>query len=350
MSGWIGEVEARGEIKLYYRGRLLLDEAGARLLEYIDRYGSILMAARALGMPYSRAWERISHMERVLGVGVVERRRGGRRGGGTSLTEAGRALLEKYKHAAREFWLRQPYTRPSPGRVLLVAGSHDILLELIVGSLRRRGENVETAWIGSGGGLAALMLGEADAAPMHLYDEESGEYNIPFLRRYWLTNRVALLVGYERELVVAYRENIGARTPEEAFRILAEGRLRLVNRNAGSGTRQVIDAILDKVGVDDRTAIPGYTYEVNTHLEAARAVAGGEADIGVMLRRAAEFYGLHWMHLKWERYDIALLRDSLEAGRLDKLVESLQRDAVKRLVEKHPGYRVVEETGTLIHI
>jgi len=347
---WIGELEARSETRLYYRGRLLLDEAGALLLEYIDRYGSILMAARVLGMPYSRAWERVSRVERMLGVEIVDRRRGGRRGGGAALTEAGRALLARFRSTARATRALQPRTLHSVGQGLLIAGSHDILLELVIGSLRGRGERVEAAWIGSGGGLAALMLGEADAAPMHLYDEETGEYNIPFLKRYWLSGKTLLLVGYERELVVAYRSHMKVGKPEDLFGLLAEGKLRLVNRNAGSGTREVVEAMLRRAGCSDPRGIPGYAREVYTHLAAARAIASGEADVGVMLRQAAEFYGLRWLHLKWERYDIALLKSRFEDGRLRALVNLMQPEKLAGMIGRRPGYRLRGDTGSIVSI
>jgi len=180
------EISARVEIVLEYKGKVLLDYEGARLLESIDSYGSILIAARSLGLPYSKAWEKISRIEKLLGVKVVERRRGGSGGGGSALSAEGKALLTYYRRVLDSYGIGFG----SPGMkklevkdVFVVSGSHDIVLEVILGELRRsQGFRIESHWTGSSGGLASLMLGDAVLASSHLYDPASGEYNIPFLK------------------------------------------------------------------------------------------------------------------------------------------------------------------------
>jgi molybdate transport system regulatory protein len=78
-------------------GRRLLGHGRADLLEAVERTGSILKAARAIGVPYRRAWEMLAGARSELGARLVVSKRGGSSGGGSSLTRMGRALLEMYR-------------------------------------------------------------------------------------------------------------------------------------------------------------------------------------------------------------------------------------------------------------
>lgn len=72
-----------------------------RLLEAIDREGSISAAGRALGMSYRRAWDLVNELNRLAGTPVVEASTGGYRGGGALLTDAGRNLVADYRAIER---------------------------------------------------------------------------------------------------------------------------------------------------------------------------------------------------------------------------------------------------------
>jgi putative molybdopterin biosynthesis protein len=232
------EVAARYTVELLVDG-VRLEAELLRLLEAVGEEGSLLRAARRLGVPYSRAWDMVARAERRLGARLLETRRGGSRRGGASLTPEARELLETYREARHRLErcvgpLEAP-RRPSPGPWAVVAYSSDPLLEAVLQRLRGEGLNVEAACMGSGLALAMLSLGEADAACIHLYDPETGVYNRPFLERSWVPDPV-LLGGYERELVLALRPGLEERysSPREALRDAASGRLAIVARNRGS--------------------------------------------------------------------------------------------------------------------
>jgi molybdate transport system regulatory protein len=72
-----------------------------KLLEAIEREGSISGAGRALGMSYKRAWDLVDALNKMFGVAMVEASAGGARGGGASLTEAGRQLVADYRAIER---------------------------------------------------------------------------------------------------------------------------------------------------------------------------------------------------------------------------------------------------------
>ncbi|RLG39644.1 MAG: hypothetical protein DRO05_08275 [Thermoproteota archaeon] len=348
----------RIEVKLEMRGKTILNDRIAAVLEGIEKYGSLLEASRRSGVPYSRAWEGIAKLERILGSKVIEPRRGGRGGGGTKLTKLGKTVLLEYRkvramvdkcvegYAGRTF-----VQRGVPD--LVVAGSNDHALEILIGILREGHPDldVEIAWIGSAGGLASLMLEEADIAGVHLLDPETGTYNIPYLEKYWLKGRVRVIRGYKREIgIVSRPEN---RVTDLA--LLFEGKLKFINRNLGSGTRVLLECLLKKkarergMNVSAFKRIKGFEREVRTHLEVARAVARGEADVGVALRYVAHVYGLSFTPLTWEDYDFVLLESRISKNSVKAFISTLRSDEFRESLEKIPGYRVPPDMGDVIY-
>jgi putative molybdopterin biosynthesis protein len=174
---------------------------------------------------------------------------------------------------------------------LVVVGSHCAGLDCIASALFRKGYTVKLLAVGSQGGLAAARRGECDVAPIHLLDVESGHYNEPFL-----TDGMRLLPGYTRMQGVVTR-------PEEARdseALLADGSLRMVNRNRGAGTRVLIDELLGE------RRPPGFAYEPRSHYAVAAAVAQGRADWGVTIETVARQSGLAFRALRSEHYDFAV--------------------------------------------
>jgi putative molybdopterin biosynthesis protein len=180
---------------------------------------------------------------------------------------------------------------------LVVIGSHCVGLDLIAGALSREGFAVKVLAVGSQGGLAAARRGECDAAPVHLLDPETGDYNAPFL-----DDSLRLLPGYERLQGVVTRVGEARDTAE----LLADGRLRMVNRNRGSGTRVLIDQLLGE------RRPPGYAYEPRSHFAVAAAVAQRRADWGVTIETVAQGAGLRFRPLRPEHYDFAVPVDRWE--------------------------------------
>jgi len=348
------KLRARGTLILEVDGVGVIDEDLAKLLLLIEKAGSILSASKVLRTAYSRSWEMIARAERVLKVDLIKPRRGGRRGGGARLTKNGKKILNRYLEEYQRMFGRRLNIEEAKvvAPELVYAGSNDLLLEHIFGLLRDRGvEHIEAAWRGSSGGLSLLMLGEADLAGIHLYDSSSSEYNVPFLQKYWLEERVALIRGYEREIGFASKT-----TFDDPIGALIRGEIRLINRNLGSGTRIYLDYLVKErakqLGIGFRKAsknIKGYGNEVNTHLEVARAIAMGKADIGLTLRSTAERYGLEFKPLKWEKFDFAVAFDKLGKKPMKKFLEVLRSEELKEIASRLAGYRVSDEAGEIVH-
>jgi putative molybdopterin biosynthesis protein len=192
---------------------------------------------------------------------------------------------------------------------LVVIGSHCAGLDVIASALSRAGLRVKVLAVGSLAGLAAARRGECDAAPIHLLDPQSGRYNEPFL-----DPSLRLLRGYDRVQGVVTRAD-EARPVDE---LLADPRLRMVNRNRGSGTRVLIDRLLGE------RRPPGFAYEPRSHFAVAAAVAQKRADWGVTIEPVARRAGLRFRPLGPERYDFAIPADRWERPAVQALRRALE--------------------------
>ncbi|MEE7492152.1 molybdopterin biosynthesis protein [Methylobacterium oryzae] len=180
---------------------------------------------------------------------------------------------------------------------LTIVGSHCVGLDRVVGLLADRGFRARTIWVGSAGGLAALRRGECDLAAMHLFDPESGRYNAPFLEP-----GMILVPGWRRLQGIVFRRDdprFAGRAPADAVAAaLADPDAVMVNRNAGSGTRLLLDGLL-------KGARPaGFWNQPRSHNAVAAAVAQGRADWGVAISSVAETYALGFLPLTEENYDL----------------------------------------------
>ncbi len=329
-----------------------IDSRVAKLLYLIDRYGSIYAASRSLGIPYSRAWDLVSKLERVLSAKVVERRRGGKGGGGAVLTPVGKSILEEYlsayeKITGKKFDVSILSDIYVPD--LSYMGSNDPIVEKILGIVREN-LNIDIAveWLGSGLGLACISLGEADIAGIHLIDRETGTYNIPYIEKMWLENTAVLVEGYLRDIGFVTRRSANY---DDIIEGLFKGELRLACRQRGTGTRTLLMNILEKESRkrgtslrDVKSRIRGLDTEYKTHLDVVRAVASGEADVGLAIRWAAEQYRLNYLHVTWEHFDFVIRTEVLNRRPVQEFLKVLRSDA-RRILDEFVGYKAKENMG-----
>ena len=178
----------------------------------------------------------------------------------------------------------------------------------------------------------------AHLAGAHLRDEQSGEFNLPFVQRL-LPGREVLLVNLARwreGLLVRRGNPRGIRGAHD----LARKPVRIVNREPGSGARRVLDKLLEGGRVRPRR-VEGYDAIVATHAAVAQAVAMGAADAGVASESAALAYGLHFLPLAEERSDIVIPAALAREPRGARLLEVLQGRAFRRDLSGIDAY----ETG-----
>ena len=184
---------------------------------------------------------------------------------------------------------------------LTVIGSHCIGLDYLLGLLSDGGFLIKAIPVGSTAGLAALGRGEGDVAGTHLLDAATGRYNEAFL-----PTGVRLVSGYDRRQGIVFRRDDASFAGLDGADLTAEirsDRHRMVNRNPGSGTRILIDQLLDG------RQPPGYLHQVKTHNGVAAAVEQGRADWGMTLETVAAEAELSFSFVANERYDFAVRED-----------------------------------------
>jgi putative molybdopterin biosynthesis protein len=182
---------------------------------------------------------------------------------------------------------------------LVVIGSHCVGLDYLLGELQRRGLRTKFLAVGSTAGLEAAKRGECDLASLHLLDLKTGEYNRPFL-----SGMLEFVPGYGRVQGVVFRRGdsrFERRTATDAVALAKRDPSSvMVNRNQGSGTRVLIDRLLE----GDRP--PGYAVQPRNHHAVAAAVSQGRADWGVTLGSIAASASLGFLPLQEEHYDFVV--------------------------------------------
>jgi molybdate-binding protein/DNA-binding transcriptional regulator YhcF (GntR family) len=224
-----------------------------------------------------------------------------------------------------------------PAKVLQFAGSHDLALEALWARARRLQPDLDlsVSYVGSLEGLIALWRGDAALVGAHLLDEESGEYNLPILRRLFPGQPLCVITLAERQQ--GFLVPPGNPRRLAAWGDLAQSGLRFANRQPGSGTRALLDFQLRREGISP-DAIIGYPAALNTHLAVAAAVAEGRADVGLGLLAAARAYGLDFVPLARERYDLILHLRDREQSPLRDLLEMARSVGFRALVNELGGY------------
>jgi putative molybdopterin biosynthesis protein len=176
--------------------------------------------------------------------------------------------------------------------------------------------------VGSLGGLAAARRGECDLAPAHLLDAKTGLYNTP-----WLEAGLRLVPGWRRIQGVVFRPGDprfeGQDGAEAIRRAAADPACLLVNRNAGSGTRILLDGLLGGARP------PGYANQPKSHNAVAAAVAQGRADWGMAIGTVARAYGLGFLPIADEHYDFFVPEARLERPALRAFLAALESGAMR---------------------
>jgi putative molybdopterin biosynthesis protein len=211
---------------------------------------------------------------------------------------------------------------------LVVMGSHDVALDVVVGALAERGFTARTLAIGSQGGVAAISRGECDLAPVHLIDSATGQYN-----KHLVGPGLALVPGWRRMQGIVFRpgdKRFEGRRAEKALKIVLDDVSALmVNRNVGSGTRVLMESLLDGA----RPA--GYANQPKSHNAVAAAIGQGRADWGLAIEPVAKLYGLGFLPVAPEHYDFLVAdarrnRPAVQAF-IDVLRDKTTRERIRAL-------------------
>ncbi|MGB9728333.1 MAG: substrate-binding domain-containing protein [Thermoprotei archaeon] len=333
---------------------VVIDEELIELLKEIKRSSSLILAAKKIHVSYRYAWKKLNETSNALKIPLVITVRGGKFGGRTELTITGEELLRRYelftKYASIE--LQDVFKKYVIDSDISIVGSHcpgvELALKMMASKnpeLRFHVENV-----GSLNGLMSVEKGKADIAGIHLLDPESEKYNEPYIKKLNLKN-ITFVKGYKREqgLIVRKGNPKGIRNIAD---IIAKKGI-FVNRNVGSGTRILFEALLYKTAEklrinfeDAKNSIRYYPHEANSHAEIAQIILKGYADVGLGIRTVADQYGLDFIPLVLEEYDFVINNQSIKNPAVKRFLMLLSSRTFKQnLIKLLTGIQPTENTG-----
>lgn len=229
---------------------------------------------------------------------------------------------------------------------IVAIGSHDVSLDLLASHLNKNDttRSLSSSNVGSLGGLLALGRGEAHIAGCHLLDEDTGEYNVSFVKRYLKEHSIVLVnLAHRQQGLIVPPGNPKAIT---TLLDLCKNDITFINRQRGSGTRVLLDFKLRQLEVDSED-ITGYVREEYTHLAVAAAVAGGSADTGLGVLAAAQALGMDFVPLFSEQFDLVIPADFYAGDLLRPLLELIDTSQFKTEMVNLGGYDV-SQTGQII--
>jgi putative molybdopterin biosynthesis protein len=209
---------------------------------------------------------------------------------------------------------------------IVIMGSHCVALDAVVGRLAEQGFTARVVAVGSMGGVTAIGRGECDVAPVHLLDPATGAYN-----RHLSRPGIALVPGWLRMQGFVFRKDdarFAGRTAQEALAAaLADPSCLMVNRNAGAGTRILIDRLLAG------RRPPGYANQPKSHNAVAAAVAQGRADWGIAIATVAKLYGLDFLPIAPEHYDFLVADGRRDRPAVRAFLAALAEPETRKRIE-----------------
>ena len=220
---------------------------------------------------------------------------------------------------------------------LVAIGSHDPLLDELADMIHRADTQLymNSTHVGSMGGIMAVRRGETHVAGIHLLDEKDGSYNASFVRRYFPKGGVRLVecVGRSQGLML---QKGNPKNIREITDLAAPG-IRYVNRQKGSGTRILMDYLCKKYQLSP-DSIYGYDREEFTHMSVAAQIQAGTGDAGMGIYSAAKLYGLDFLPVCMEQYDLLIPDTAWETPMVGRLLEVLQSEEFRAKLESMGGY------------
>jgi molybdate transport repressor ModE-like protein len=308
-------------------GGRTLDERLLGLLRALERSATLKAAAHAERISYRAAWGLLVEAGELAGAPLVEMRRGR----GARLTRFGAQLLRNDEQLRRAFdSLRSRFEvqRRLGPRSLRMVASHDPLLAAFCEGFAMPASLVEEiSFRGSEESLALFSRGAADLAGFHLEGFD--------VRRFVQPGRDVLVRFAMREQGFIVPHDNPRRIASLAD--IAKANARFVNRQRGSGTRRLIDRLMQEQGLLPQD-IRGYGSEEHTHRAVAATVAAGGADAGFGVAAAAAELGLDFVPVLRERYWLALRESALQTPAVQRLLEALAGKPLARIGRGFVGY------------
>lgn len=255
--------------------------------------------------------------------------------------------LEAYKLRAKSGTMVPPHPAPAPAEPIAAPGAggarpivitgQDTSLDILAKYLEKKTKSIRPlrAFVGSLDSLISIYRGESDVVSTHLFDGETGEYNLPYIRR--------LLIGFPYIVVnlasrwAGFYVQKGNPHGISSWTDLTKPGLVMVNREKGAGARVLLDEQLRLHGISP-LKLNGYRTEESNHLGVAGKVASGQADVGVGIEKAASLVGVDFVPLIKERYDLVMIKQSANKEWIQMIRDILQSAAFRNEIGSIGGY------------
>ncbi|MCD6450648.1 MAG: molybdopterin biosynthesis protein, partial [Thermotogaceae bacterium] len=315
--------------ELYYDNEVIEGISGKRIhssiteKEYL-RVGVGKVGENYVAIPLKRGAANISSVSRQDGVVCIER--------GVEVVEDGEKVFINLKRS-----------KNLVDKNILIIGSHDLLIDLLSDFIKKYDKDLKvvSANVGSLGGILSILKGYSHMAGMHLFDPETGEYNIPYIKEYM--DRFTLVnLSYREQGFIVQKGN-----PKNIkdFEDLTKDGVRFINRQKTAGTRILLDYYLKKKNIspDD---ISGYSDEEYSHVNLALKIKKDMADVGLGIRAAANIYDLDFIPVSYERYDLLIHESFLNDKRFELVMNIIASKEFKEEAERLGGY-LLKDAGKM---
>lgn len=221
-------------------------------------------------------------------------------------------------------------------REQIVLCGQDIILDVLSNYITQAGVRCLRSYVGSYDALTALYKDEVQVASSHLWDGESGAYNIPYVRRL-LPGVPSVVVHLTRRMQGFYVAPGNPKGIREWKDLLKPG-ITMVNREKGSGSRVLLDEHMKLLGIPS-SSIEGYCNEVQSHIAVASAVARGRADVAVGSEKVArQVDGVDFVPLQEEKYDLVVKREAFDSRPIRVMMGILESGIMKDEFSGLGGY------------
>lgn len=227
---------------------------------------------------------------------------------------------------------------------IIFVGSHDFVIDRLFSYFRKQFPTINTKLIftGSSGGLSSLGRDECDIAGSHLLDEETNEYNIPYIEKMGLSTKIQLIKGYQR--IQGLYIPKGNPKNISSLKDLLRSDITFMNRIEGSGTRVLVDTLLKKLTKEInqpfesiQKSIKGYNTVASSHSATVNAVSRGIVDVSIGIKTFADLFDLDFIPLAEERYDLLINKRSIEKEAVKQLLSIFQSQDFRKYLEQNIG-------------
>ncbi|ARD49579.1 substrate-binding domain-containing protein [Sporosarcina sp. P33] len=237
-------------------------------------------------------------------------------------------------------------TPASPSDAQLIISGQDLSLDIIAGCIEESGlYRPLRSFSGSLNSLVKMYQGQADIVSTHLFDGDTGTYNLPYINRL-LTGRSYLVIHLLGRTAGLYVQK-GNPKQLTTWADLGQPGIRLVNREIGSGARVLLDEQLRLAGISSSSVL-GYEDEEQNHMAVATRVASGQADAAIGIEKTARLIDVDFIPLIQEQYDLVLIKTAENENLRELLISTLNSKSFKEKLAAVGGYDL-SKTGMILY-